>query len=263
MTLQSRVSPLPQTGLKSVPREPKPLKKILPQTGLKSLPLEARPRERLLSVGVDGLSMEELIAIVLGNGTQGKTVLELSSELLKRFGGVEKLLDASIVELMEIKGIGRAKAIQLKAVFGIALKCRKPIFLEKRFITSARDAYDLAQAEIAHIPQEVLLVILRDIRRKLIHCEKVAMGTLSQVLVHPREVFFPAVRYKAHSLIIAHNHPSGDPTPSNADLELTRSLMKAGSVMGIRFDDHLIVCRDRFISLREMGCFPGLSATVY
>jgi DNA repair protein RadC len=174
--------------------------------GIKALPLDERPRERLERDGIDALSHAELIAIVLGNGTQGKSVLDLSQELLEHFGGLEKLLDASIVELMQIKGIGKAKAILLKAVFGLALKCRRPLKAEKYTISSAKDAYDLAQAEIAHIPQEVLLVILRDVRGNLIHFEKVSMGTLSQVLVHPREVFHPAVRYKAYSLIIAHNH---------------------------------------------------------
>ncbi len=223
---------------------------------LKSLPAEERPRERMLRDGIDALSLSELIAIVLGSGTQGKSVLDLSQEILERFGGLEKLLDASIVELMQIKGIGKAKAIQLKAVFGIALKCRKPHPSLKFAITSPSIAFELAQGEIAHIPQEVLLVILRDVRCNLIHSERVSMGTLSQVLVHPREVFYPAVRYKAHSLIIAHNHPSGDPTPSKADLELTRVLIEAGRVMSIGFDDHLIVCRDRYVSMREMGCFP-------
>src|SRR5690349_8403944 len=99
------------------------------------------------------------------------------------------------------------------------------------------DAYDLAQAEIAHIPQEVLLVILRDVRGNVIHHEQVSVGTLSQVLVHPREVFYPAVRHKAYSLIIAHNHPSGDPKPSSTDLELTRALVLASQVMSIRLDD--------------------------
>lgn len=231
--------------------------------GLKSLPAEERPRERLLREGIDALSLSELIAIVLGSGTQGKSVLDLSQEILERFGGLERLLDASVVELMQIRGIGLAKAIQLKAVFGIALKCRKPLSSSKFAITTHRHAYDLAQGEIAHLPQEVLLVILRDIRGNLIHSERVSMGTLSQVLVHPREVFYPAVRYKAHSLIIAHNHPSGDPTPSRSDLELTRVLMEAGRVMSIGFDDHLIVCRDRYVSLREMGCLPLSKASRY
>lgn len=233
------------------------------QCRLKSLPEEERPRERLLRDGIDALSLSELIAIVLGSGTQGKSVLDLAQELLERFGGLEKLLEASVAELMQIKGIGRAKAIQLKAVFGIALKCRKPHAASKFSITSARLAFELAQSEIAHLPQEVLLVILRDIRGSLIRTERVSMGTLSQVLVHPREVFYPAVRHKAHSLIVAHNHPSGDPTPSRADLEITRSLAEAARVMSIGFDDHLIVCRDRYISLREMGCLPFSKATKY
>ena len=226
------------------------------QTHLKALPEEERPRERLVRDGVDSLSHAELIAIVLGSGTQGKSVLDLSQEILENFGGLEKLLDASVVELMGIKGIGEAKAIQLKAVFGIALKCRMPLSLRKAPIASAREAFELAQAKIAHIPQEVLLVILRDVRGSLIHTELVSIGTLSQVLVHPREVFYPAVRHKAHSIIIAHNHPSGDPTPSKSDLELTKALIEASRVMSIGFDDHLIICRDRFVSLREVGCLP-------
>jgi DNA repair protein RadC len=225
-------------------------------TALKCLPEEERPRERMLRDGIDSLSLSELIAIILGSGMQGKSVLDLSQEILEHFGGLEKLLDASVAELMQIKGIGRAKAIQLKAVFGIAIKCRKPLSSKKHQITSAHDAYNLAQAEIAHIPKEILLVILRDVRGNLLHLEHVAVGTLSQVLVHPREVFSPAVRHNAFSIIIAHNHPSGDPTPSQADLNLTRVLIEAGSVMSIGFDDHLIVCRDRFTSLRDKGFFP-------
>lgn len=232
-------------------------------TALKCLPEEERPRERMLRDGIESLSLSELIAIILGSGMHGKSVLDLSQEILEHFGGLEKLLDATVEELMQIKGIGRAKAIQLKAVFGIAIKCRKPLSSKKYPIASARDAYDLAQAEIAHIPKEVLLVILRDVRGNLLHLEHVSVGTLSQVLVHPREVFYPAVRHNAFSLIIAHNHPSGDPTPSNSDLQLTRVLIEAGKVMSIGFDDHLIVCRDRFVSLREMGYFPAPKVSRY
>lgn len=207
--------------------------------------------------GVASLSLAELIAIILGSGLRGKSVLKLSQEILEQFGSLENLLNASLAELMQIKGIGRAKAIQLKAVFAIAVKCRKPVALQRHVISSAKDAYDLAQAEIAHLSKEVLLVILRDVRGNLIHCEQVSVGTLSQVLVHPREVFYPAVRHKAYSLIIAHNHPSGDPKPSSTDLELTRALVLASQVMSIRLDDHLIVCRDRFVSLRELGCLSS------
>jgi DNA repair protein RadC len=226
---------------------------------LRCLPQEERPRERLLRDGVESLSIPELIAIILGSGTHGKSVLDLSQEILSHFGSLEKLLDATVVELMQIKGIGKAKAIQLRAVFGIAAKCKKINALEKFPIESPSQAYELARSEIAEEKQEVLLVLLRDVRGCLIHREQVSVGTLSQVLVHPREVFYPAVRHKAYSMIIAHNHPSGDPTPSAADLELTRSLILSSRVMGIGLDDHLIVCPNAFISLREKGYLPQKS----
>jgi len=220
---------------------------------MRSIPVSERPRERLLREGIDALSLAELIAIVLGSGTKGKSVLSLAEEILVRFGSLDKLLDASITELTEIKGIGKAKAIQLKAVFGIALKCRKPNLEKKRIIESAHQAYEIIKGEIGHQKQEVMLVLLRDVRGCLIHQERIAVGTLSEILVHPREVFYPAVRNKAHSIIIAHNHPSGDPTPSAADLDLTRLLSHSSRVMGIRLDDHLIIGDGVFVSLREKG----------
>ncbi len=221
---------------------------------LKALPPQERPRERLLRDGMDALSIPELLAIILGHGTQGKSVIDLSTEILNRFGGLERLLEASVVELMEIKGIGQAKAIQLQAVLGIARRCRKIDSLQC-MIASSEEAYHIAKGDIADYKQEVLLVMLRDVRGCLIHKEQVGVGTLSQVLAHPREIFYPAVRYKAHSFILAHNHPSGDPTPSDADIELTRCLIRSSQVMGISLDDHLIIGRDKYISLREKGYF--------
>ncbi len=224
---------------------------------IRELPKELRPRERLERHGIQALSVAELLAIILGSGTQGNSVLDLSREILVRFGSLERLLEASVVELMQIKGIGKAKAIQLKAVFGIALKCKYQEAPDKTQIGSPEQAYALALPDLIQEKQEVLLVLLRDVRGCLIHQEVVAKGTLSEVLVHPREVFFPAVRYKAHSLILAHNHPSGDPTPSEADLTLTRHLIFAGRTMGISIDDHLIVCPHRFTSLCEKGFIPA------
>src|SRR5579862_3959105 len=144
---------------------------------LKALPLEERPRERLLNQGLDALSLSELFAIILGSGTKNKSVLDLANELLVHFGSLERLFDASVVELMQIRGIGKAKAIQLKAIFGIVLKCQK-LSSSKSSITSHEEAYHIAKAEIAHCKQEVLLVLLRDVKGCLIHREQVAMGTL-------------------------------------------------------------------------------------
>ena len=219
---------------------------------LRNLPAQERPRERLIKLGPEALSLTELLAILLTTGTKEKSVLELAHELVTRFGSLQSLLEASLEELMQVKGIGPAKAIQLKAAFGIALKTTQKTFVAKDLI-QAREAYELVRHELADQKQEMLMVVLKDVKGRLIGLEKVSMGTLSDVLVHPREIFFPAVRHKASSMILAHNHPSGDPTPSRADLELTRHLIRSSRVMGIHLDDHLIIGSSSFISLRESG----------
>jgi DNA repair protein RadC len=226
------------------------------KTAIRFMPEKERPRERLMREGVEALSLAELIAIVLGTGMKGKSALSLAQELTHHFKDLNGLLDATVQELTQIKGVGRAKAIKLRAVFGIALKNHRPrIDLEDPL--TPKEAIELARAAIAYEKQEILFVMLRDVRGKLIHSEKVSVGTLSQVLVHPREIFYVAVRHKAHSLILAHNHPSGDASPSKADLELARLLMHSSRVMGIHFDDHLIVTATSYFSFREKGvpCF--------
>lgn len=230
-------------------------------TTIHSIPEEERPRERLLRHGQEALSLADLLAILLGTGTRGKSVLLLAQEMLLQFGGLAGLLEASIEELKQVKGIGDAKAIQLKAAFGIAQRSVKDSLVAKPGLHTPDQAYAIAQQVIAHEKQEVLLVLLKDIKGRLIHQEKVSIGTLSEVLVHPREVFYPAVRHKAFSIIVAHNHPSGDPTPSQADLELTGVLLQSSRVMSIRLDDHLIVCPQSYVSLRERGVLGNIVRT--
>jgi len=219
------------------------------------VPLSERPRERLLKEGAEALSLHELVAIILCTGTEGKNVLELAQEIVSCFGSLQNLLEASVAELIQIKGVGKAKAIQLKAAFAIALRSIEPHHLSRAPIEHPRQAYELVRADIAHQKQEILVVILRDVKGKMIAKERIGMGTLSEVLVHPREVFYPAVRHRANSLIVIHNHPSGDPTPSRSDLKLTRRLMQSSQVMGIKLDDHLIVAKHSYVSLREKGLF--------
>ena len=220
---------------------------------LREIPLEERPRERLVQHGAETLSLVELIAIVLTTGTKGKTVLELSQEVVTYFKNPHDLLEASLMELMAIKGIGKTKAIQLKAALGIAQRfIQRPLKPQDQI--TAQETYELVKWIIAHQKQEVLMVVLKDVKGRLITCEKVSVGTLSEVLIHPREIFYPAVRHKAHSFILAHNHPSGDPSPSAADLEVTRHLLKSSRVMGIHLDDHVIVGSHSFVSLKEKGC---------
>jgi DNA repair protein RadC len=206
----------------------------------------------LLRFGPEALALPEL-AIFLGTGTKDKSVLILAQELVLKFGGIQGLLEASVEELKEVKGIGEAKAVQLKAVFAVAERAVKSSVQIKPLIQTPEQAYAIARDLIAEQKQEVILVLLRDSRGRMFHHEIVGVGTLSEVLFHPREIFYPAVRHKAFSIIVAHNHPSGDPSPSEPDLELTRTLLHCSRVMSIALEDHLIVTTDAFTSLREIG----------
>jgi DNA repair protein RadC len=215
------------------------------------IPLEERPRERLLRHGPEGLSTAELIAIILGSGTRGKTVLDLAHELLSHFGSLSKLADASIEELCQIKGLGKAKAIQLKATFSVGVKLSKQPLTPRYRIDSPLHVYNLLKEELENEKQERVVVVLQDIRGYVIGCETVSLGTLTQALIHPREVFYPAIRHKAAGLILAHNHPSGDPTPSAQDFAATQSILEAGKMLDIALHDHLVIGREGFVSIRE------------
>ena len=214
------------------------------------------PRERLLRDGIEALSLQELVAILLGTGTQGKSVLILAQELLLSFGGIEGLCNASVEELVAIKGMGQAKAILLKAAMGIALRKSKEQQAPRRIVMTIGDAVEIARPAIGHFSKEALLVILRDVKCRLIHHEVISIGTLHEVLVHPREVFKPAVHHCAQSLIVCHNHPSGDTTPSDADIRLTKNLAECSKIMGITLADHLIITKQSHLSLRKFGAFP-------
>ena len=214
---------------------------------LKNLPPEERPRERLARYGAEGLSSIELLAILLGSGTKERSVLELASDLLSHFGTVSTLAEATLAELMEVKGIGEAKAIQVKAAFGLLGRMEKKP--QKSLLDSPQKVYDLIRDELQGRKIEMLMVILRDVRKYCLHREVISQGTLTELLLHPREIFHFAIRHRAHTLILAHNHPSGDPTPSTRDLEMTDLLVAAGKVVGIELSDHLIIGSESFISL--------------
>ncbi len=218
---------------------------------LKSLPPQERPRERLARHGCDALSSIELLAILLGSGTQRRSVLSLAGDLLAHFGSIRQLSEATVAELKEVKGIGVAKAIQIKAVFGLLNRIER---------TSAGQVLDhpekviaLIHPELAEQKIEMLMVILRDVRKQHLHREIISKGTLTELLLHPREIFHLAIRHKAHSLIVAHNHPSGDPTPSKRDLEMTQLLFRVGRVVGIELSDHIIVGKERCISFFQQS----------
>ena len=217
---------------------------------LKSLPLQDRPRERLAQMGPSALSTVELLAILLGNGTKNCSVLQLATQLMVHFGSLLALSEASVQELSSLKGIGFAKAIQLKAAF--SLHSRLPISpIDKIIFDKPSKIFDLIAPELKKEKVEVLMVILLDPRKRFIHREIIARGILNELLVHPREVFHLAIKHRAHSVVIAHNHPSGDPLPSQQDLNVTKILQQSGDILGIKLADHLIIAGEEYISFAE------------
>lgn len=218
--------------------------------GLKNLPKQQRPRERLLELGEDALSSIELLAIILGNGTKGHSVLELAEELIIQFGSLTVLSKASIQELLSVKGVGKAKAIQLKAAFSLARKIQKEEVPDRILLNASQSVFRLIAKEMKH-PTEMLMVICRDKKGYHIHREIISMGILDEVLLHPREVFHFAIKQRAASIILAHNHPSGDPTPSHADIYITKTMSSAGNMIGIPLVDHLIMGNQCYISMQE------------
>lgn len=218
-----------------------------------SLPSSEMPRERLERRGEEVLSDRELLAILLVTGRKNCSVLDLAGEMLAHFGSLASLLTASLEELQELRGIGKAKAIQLKAALALARRATKEEGSSRPPAVTAAELFAIFSPLMSGYRQEVMWVALKDVRGRLIGTEMVGMGTLSEVLVHPREVLYPAVRRKAYSMALAHNHPSGDLTPSLADLKLTSQLAQSAKVMGIHLDDHLILSGERYISLRALG----------
>lgn len=217
---------------------------------IRSIPVDERPRERLLRHGPEALSNAELIALLLGSGMKGKPVLVLAQDLLSRFGSLPAVADATVAELCDVKGLGQAKAIQLKAAFSLAGKLARQEGARVQ-IQSPVHAYQFVRDGLEEAKEERFVVLLLDAKGFVLRQDTVSIGTLSRTLVHPREVFYPAIRHKAASLIAVHNHPSGDPSPSAEDLTLTKRLIEAGAVVGIPLHDHLVIGKGSFVSLRE------------
>ncbi len=220
---------------------------------IQDLPKEERPRERLLRCGSESVSTSELIAILLGSGLKGKSVTALASELVSSFGCLKKLSEATVEELCQIKGIGPAKAIQLKACFTLATSLSQQKNGTKYKVDHPVHAYHLVRDALEREKRELFAILMIDVRGYAIHNEIISIGTLSNALVHPREVFYPAIRHKAMSIVLAHNHPSGDPTPSPQDYEVTVKLVEVGRLIGIQVNDHIIVGENSYVSMRQEG----------
>jgi DNA repair protein RadC len=221
-------------------------------TRIQDLPEQERPRERFAEKGAGALSSAELVAILLGSGTRERSAVAIAAALLADFGSLERLADATLQELLTVKGIKMAKAIRLMTAFALGKRIQSAP--NNRFLIDSPEKafYEISQ-EIQEEKIEVLYLLLRDARKSLVHKEAIGRGILDKVIMHPREIFHSAIRHRAHSLIIGHNHPSGDPNPSNSDLEMTQILRSAGRLIGIPVVDHLIVGRDGYFSFWQKG----------
>ena len=228
---------------------------------LKDQPPSQRPRERLVEHGPDALSHAELIAILLRTGLKGANAVEIGRQLLQKFGTLQVLARTSVDDLRSVKGIGRDKAVTLVAAFALARTMAKDLQRELPVLETPEAIVDLLREENRVRQVETFQVILLNTRRRLIRIEPISQGTLDTILVHPREVFRPAIAAGAAAIILAHNHPSGDPTPSEADIKVTRDLIRAGQLLKIEVLDHVILGRATqerpkdYASLRELGYF--------
>ena len=216
---------------------------------IKDLPKHEQPREKLIEKGVENLRDSELMAVLLRTGIEGKNVLKVSEEILGKFPK-KKLLALDFEKLSKIKGIGEGKACLLLAAFELTKRALDVEDNNLPTINNAKDAVAQLQ-ELRTAKKEHFIVLYLNARNQLIHKETISIGTLNASLVHPREVFKPAIEYLSASIIIAHNHPSGETEASEDDLKLTKRLVDAGKILGIEVVDHIIVVKDKFMSFKE------------
>ncbi len=228
---------------------------------IREMPEHERPRERLVAKGAEALRDAELIAILLRTGLKGVSAVQVAEELLNRFGRLDNLARASLEDLGKVKGIGRDKAIALKSAFTLAQRMAKEMRGEAPMLDTPERIADLLREENRVFEVETFQSVLLNTRRRLIRIDRLSQGTLDTILVHPREVFRGAIAANAAAIVIVHNHPSGDPTPSEADIKATRDLIRAGQLLKIDVLDHVILGRATaerpkdYASLRELGYF--------
>ena len=236
-------------------------KESFPSVRLKDQPVSERPRERLMAHGPGALSPAELLAILVRTGLQGRNAVQIGKELIQKFGSLSALARTSVDDLCSIRGIGRDKAVTLVAAFTLASKMAEELQWELPLLDNPEAIARLLREQNRSKNVETFQILLLNTRRRLIRVDEISQGTLDTLLVHAREVFNSAIAARAAAIVLVHNHPSGDPTPSEADIKVTRDLIRAGQLLKIEVLDHVILGRATterpkdYVSLRECGYF--------
>ncbi|MDO7786259.1 RadC family protein [Desulforamulus aquiferis] len=220
---------------------------------LRELPPEQRPRERMIKEGSGSLSDIDLLAIILRTGTAKASALELAAGIIGRFRDLRNLSQATIEELSTIKGIGAVKAVQVKAALELGKRLASLPSEDRTVIRCPEDVCSLVMEELRDLDREFFQALLLNTKNQVISRETISIGTLNASMVHPRELYKIAIRRSAAAVILVHNHPSGDPTPSREDISLTKRLIEAGEIIGIDVLDHIIIGDNKFISLKSKG----------
>ena len=220
---------------------------------IRDLPVDLRPRERIIYTGAGSLSNAELVAIILRMGGRGENVIRMAERLLSQFGGLPGLAQAGFDELCQVHGIGTAKAAQIKAALELGRRLMATAPHERPQVRSPADVANLLMLEMGLLEQEHLRAVLLDTKNVVLRVANVYAGNLNTAVVRVGEVFREAIRANCASIIVVHNHPGGDPTPSPEDVRVTEQLVEAGRLLDIEVLDHLVIGRNRYVSLKERG----------
>ncbi len=215
--------------------------------------MNERPREKMKDLGPEKLSNAELLALILRTGYREETAIRLAERVIFEAGGLRFLPDYALEELQEIKGIGLAKAVQVRAALELGKRLAISTRPESISITSPQEVARFLMEEMRYYQKEYFRIVLLNTKNQIISVEDVSVGSLNASIVHPREIFNHPVKKSAASILLVHNHPSGDPTPSQEDLDVTKRLIEAGDILGISVLDHVIVGDGRYISFKEEG----------
>ncbi|WP_028547677.1 RadC family protein [Paenibacillus sp. UNC451MF] len=224
-----------------------------PNLTLRDVPNEERPRERMMQYGAQALSNAELLAILLRTGTVQESAVHLAQRLLSQAGGLRSLVDMSLQQITEIKGIGAAKGLQIQAGIELGRRLARSGMKETVTVRSPEDVSGLLMEDMRYLQKEHFVCLFLNTKNHIIGQETLSMGSLNAAIVHPREVFRAAIKRSSASIICVHNHPSGDPTPSSEDIQLTQRLVEAGEIIGIDVLDHIVIGDRRYVSLKEQG----------